>query len=40
LEDGRAADPQVSLHLLDALHLRWVTLLRSLKPEDFARKLW
>jgi hypothetical protein len=39
LEDGRVGDPQVSLHLLDALHLRWVTMLRSLKPEDFERKL-
>jgi uncharacterized damage-inducible protein DinB len=39
LEDGRQADPAVSLALLDALHQRWVALLRSLKPEDFARTL-
>lgn len=39
LEDGRTADPAISLALLDALHQRWVTLLRSLKPEDFARTL-
>ena len=30
LADARTVEPQVSLHLLDALHLRWVTLLRSL----------
>jgi hypothetical protein len=39
LEDGRTIEPQVSLHLLDALHLRWVTLLRSLDVKDFARRL-
>ncbi len=37
LEDGRNTDPLVSLALLDALHQRWVTMLRSLKAEDFAR---
>jgi hypothetical protein len=30
---------QTSLSLLDNLHARWVILLRSLKPEDFTRKL-
>jgi len=30
---------EVSLGLLDTLHRRWVTLLHSLKPEDFARTL-
>jgi hypothetical protein len=39
LADARTVEPQVSLHLLDALHLRWVTLLRSLDVEDFARRL-
>ena len=39
LADARTIEPQVSLHLLDALHLRWVTLLRSLGVEDFARRL-
>jgi uncharacterized damage-inducible protein DinB len=29
----------VSLSLLDSLHRRWVTLLHSLKPEDFRRTL-
>jgi uncharacterized damage-inducible protein DinB len=37
LEDGRNTDPAVSLTLLDALHQRWVPLLRSLTAEDFAR---
>src|SRR5262245_14009316 len=39
LNDARAAEPEVSLQLLDALHRRWVTLLRSLEPQDFARRL-
>jgi hypothetical protein len=39
LEDGRHGDPEVSLTLLDALHQRWVTCLRSVPPEDFARML-
>lgn len=30
---------EVSLALLDSLHRRWVTLLYSLRPEDFARTL-
>jgi uncharacterized damage-inducible protein DinB len=29
----------VSLSLLDSLHRRWVTLLHSLRPEDFKRTL-
>jgi hypothetical protein len=29
---------EVSLALLDNLHKRWVGLLRSLKPADWARK--
>ncbi|HVF92363.1 MAG TPA: bacillithiol transferase BstA [Blastocatellia bacterium] len=37
LEDARSAPLDVSLALLDSLHRRWVLLLRSLKPEDFAR---
>ena len=43
-EDGWATLPDVacvpvdvSLALLDALHARWVGLLRSLTPSDFAR---
>jgi uncharacterized damage-inducible protein DinB len=37
LEDAAYAPIEVSLRLLDPLHERWVRLLRSLKPEDFAR---
>jgi uncharacterized damage-inducible protein DinB len=37
LEDGRMAPPEVSLALLESLHQRWVLLLRSLPPEDWAR---
>jgi len=37
LEDARRAPLEVSLTLLDALHERWVMLLRSLAPTDFAR---
>jgi DinB superfamily len=39
LADSRATPIEVSLSLLDSLHTRWVLLLRSLKPEDFSRKL-
>ncbi|HEV2146584.1 MAG TPA: bacillithiol transferase BstA [Longimicrobiaceae bacterium] len=37
LEDTRATPPEVSLTLLDALHRRWVALLRSLGPDELAR---
>jgi|SRR5436853_1229292 len=37
LEDARHAPVEVSLTLLESLHDRWVRLLRSLQPEDFAR---
>lgn len=37
LEDSRTTPVEVSLTLLEALHDRWVRLLRSMKPEDFAR---
>ena len=39
LEDGRSTPAEVSLALIEALHDRWVRLLRSMKPEDFARTL-
>lgn len=39
LEDTRRTPVETSLTLLEALHGRWVVLLRSLRPEDFARKL-
>jgi hypothetical protein len=31
---------EVSLTLLGALHERWVSLLRSLGPTEFARTFW
>jgi uncharacterized damage-inducible protein DinB len=37
LEDARTAPPEISLSLLESLHRRWVLLLRSLHPADFAR---
>lgn len=39
LADGRSAPVAVSLDLLDALHARWLLLLRSLSDADFARPL-
>ena len=39
LTDARAGEVEVSLLLLEALHKRWVTLLRSLEEEDFRRTL-
>ena len=39
LPDGRAGSIAVSLGMLDALHDRWVRLLRALGPTEFARKL-
>ena len=37
LHDGRAALPEMSVALLEALHRRWVLFLLSLVPEDFER---
>jgi uncharacterized damage-inducible protein DinB len=37
LEDARNAPPEISLSLLEALHRRWVLVLRSLTAEDFKR---
>jgi uncharacterized damage-inducible protein DinB len=37
LEDACSAPIEISLSLLDRLHDRWVRLLRSLQPDDFAR---
>ncbi len=39
LADAREAPVEGSLELLDSLHGRWVMLLRSMEPEDFARRL-
>ena len=37
LSDSKATPVEVSLILLDSLHHRWVTLLRSLAPSDWKR---
>ena len=37
LPDSRQTPVEISLLLLDALHRRWVTLLRSMSEEQFAR---
>jgi uncharacterized damage-inducible protein DinB len=37
LADARTAPPELSLALLESLHGRWVLLLRSLGPAEFAR---
>lgn len=39
LKDSEVTSIEVSLNLLEALHIRWVNLLRGMKPEDFNRKL-
>ncbi len=39
LEDARTLPVEVSLKLLEALHERWVKLLRSLSPADFDRTI-
>jgi uncharacterized damage-inducible protein DinB len=37
LDDTKTVDPAVSLDLLDALHTRWVAILRSLGTSDWTR---
>jgi len=37
LADSKDTPVEASLAMLDALHQRWVVLLRSLAPQDFAR---
>lgn len=39
LKDSEVTSIDVSLNLLEALHIRWVNLLQAMKPEDFDRKL-
>ena len=39
LADSHDTPVEVSLTLLDVLHHRWDVLLRSMEPEDFARRL-
>ncbi len=38
LEDTRRTPIATSLELLEALHQRWVVLLRAMAPADFARR--
>ena len=39
LPDGKSAPAVVSLTLVDAIHKRFVALLRSMSPADFARTM-
>ncbi|HNP48887.1 MAG TPA: putative metal-dependent hydrolase [Bacteroidia bacterium] len=39
-EDGMHGAPELSLDLLKMLHFRWVFFLRSLKNEDWDRKIF
>ncbi|HEX5433038.1 MAG TPA: putative metal-dependent hydrolase [Candidatus Angelobacter sp.] len=39
LKDAEVTSIEVSLSLLEALHIRWVNLLRGMKAEDFNRKV-
>jgi uncharacterized damage-inducible protein DinB len=39
LKDSEITSVEVSLNLLEALHIRWVNLLHAMKSEDFIRKL-
>jgi hypothetical protein len=39
LSDAKSLPVAVSLSLLDAMHDRWVTLLRSMSADDFQRGL-
>jgi uncharacterized damage-inducible protein DinB len=39
LPDSEQTPVETSMHLLQALHGRWVTLLQSMSAEDFARTL-
>jgi hypothetical protein len=39
LPDARSAPVAISLALLDALHIRWVLLLREMGRDDWSRKL-
>lgn len=39
LPDANNESPELSLKIIDALHERWFLLLKSMKEEDFRRKL-
>jgi hypothetical protein len=38
LKDSRTAPPELSLALIDALHVRWVLVLRNMSDADFVRR--
>ena len=40
LEDGKNCDINISLALIEALHFRWVMLLKSMSKEDFEKKFY
>lgn len=40
LEDAKLCPPEVSIHLLTALHLRWSILLRSLGPSELDKTFY
>jgi hypothetical protein len=37
MKEARTAEPEVSLILLEALHRRWVMMLRAMTAQEFAR---
>jgi hypothetical protein len=37
LPDGRSGEPEMSLHLLDAIHARWLACIRALPADSFDR---
>jgi hypothetical protein len=37
MPEARTAPVEISLDLLEALHRRWVIMLRSISPDEFAR---
>jgi hypothetical protein len=39
ITEARTAPVEISLTLLEALHRRWVLMLRSMAPSDFARMI-
>ena len=40
LADAKSMPVEPSLAILDGLHARWVLLLKSLKPDQFARTMF
>ncbi len=40
LQDSKTAAPGLSLNLLEALHKRWVEILKNMNDQDFERKYY